>query len=170
LGSEVAALLRRIVHPRSHQGFSNLEGRRGRALYRRESRSYPYDASMRNLAKARASCRYRRPLPWRSKAESEMIRRFTFWWLTCRDRSRPSGRAWDRQLGVSHTWLQKLVREFSADPSEMWGLQRSEGDPTLAQLSRAMQYSQEMRERGELRRPRRSAAVGRETRKQDSTR
>jgi hypothetical protein len=49
LGSEVAALLRRIVHPRSHQGFSNLEGRRGRALYRRESRSYPYDASMRNL-------------------------------------------------------------------------------------------------------------------------
>jgi hypothetical protein len=99
-----------------------------------------------------------------------MIRRLTFWWLTCRDRSRPSGRAWARQLGVSHTWLQKLVREFSADPSEMWGLQRSEGDPTLAQLSRAKQYSQEMRERGELRRPRRSAAVGRETRKQDSTR
>jgi hypothetical protein len=125
------------------------------SLYRPESRSDPYDASVRNLAKARASRRYRPPLPWRSKEESEMIRRFVFQWLTCRDRSRPSGRSWARQLGVSHTWLQKLVREFSADPSEMCGLQRSEGDPTFAQLSRARQYSQEMRERGELRSRRR---------------
>jgi hypothetical protein len=33
-----------------------------------------------------------------------------------------AGRAWARGLGVSHTWLQKLVREFTADPSKMWRL------------------------------------------------
>jgi hypothetical protein len=123
------------------------------SLYRPESRSDPYDASMRNLAKARASRKYRRPLPWRSKEESEMIRRFVFQWLTCRDPSRPSGRAWARALGVSHTWLQKLVKEFRADPSEMWQLQAAYGDPTSAQLSRAQEYTRHMRERGELRVP-----------------
>jgi hypothetical protein len=80
-----------------------------------------------------------------------MIRRFVFQWLTCRDQSRPSGRAWARQLGVSHTWLQQLVREFTADASEMWGLQRSEGDPKLVDLRHAQEYTRRMRERGELR-------------------
>jgi hypothetical protein len=121
------------------------------SLYRPESRSYPYDASVQNLRKARASCRYRAPLPWRSREESELIRRFAFLWFTCRDKSRPSGRDWARQLGISHTWLQKLVREFTADASEMWGLQRSEGDPKLADLNRAQECSRRMREQGELR-------------------
>jgi hypothetical protein len=80
-----------------------------------------------------------------------MIRRFAFLWFTCRDKNRPSGRAWARQLGVSHTWLQKLVREFSTDPSEMWGLQRSYGDPKLVDLRRAQEYTRHMRERGDLR-------------------
>jgi hypothetical protein len=75
-----------------------------------------------------------------------MIRRFAFLWFTCRDKNRPSGRAWARQLGVSHTWLQKLVREFSTDPSEMWGLQRSYGDPKLVDLRRAQEYTRHMRE------------------------
>ncbi|PYU26866.1 MAG: hypothetical protein DMG30_00950 [Acidobacteria bacterium] len=38
------------------------------------------------------------------------------------------------ELGISHTWLQKLVPQFQADPSEMWrlqALQAARGDPKL---------------------------------------
>jgi transposase len=107
-----------------------------------------YESSMRNLAKARA--RWRPPRPWRSSDESRMIRRYAFLWYTARGK-RPSGRDWARQLGISHTWLQKLVRQFQADPSQMWRLQRANGDPRFAELTRAREYSQQMRERGELR-------------------
>src|ERR1039458_845783 len=85
-----------------------------------------YESSMQNLARARE--RWRPPRPWRSSQEAQLIQRFAFQWFTCRDRSRPSGRAWARQLGVSHTWLQKLVREFMADPDAMWRLQAAKGD------------------------------------------
>jgi hypothetical protein len=107
-----------------------------------------YESSMRNLARARA--KWRRPRPWRSTQESQMIRRFVFQWCTCRSR-KPSGRDWARQLGISHTWLQKLVRQFQADPSQMWRLQRANGDPRFTELSRTREYSQLMKERGELR-------------------
>jgi hypothetical protein len=107
-----------------------------------------YESSMRNLAKARA--RWRPPRPWRSSDESRIIRRYAFLWYTARGK-RPSGRDWARQLGISHTWLQKLVRQFQADPSRMWRLQRTNGDPRLAELSRAQACSQQMKERGELR-------------------
>jgi bifunctional non-homologous end joining protein LigD len=108
-----------------------------------------YESSMRNLAKARAKgCP---PRPWRSKEEAEMVRRYTFWWFTCRDRSRPSGRDWARQLGITHTWLQKLVRQFEANPDEMWQMQLAYGDPTFAQFSHAKEVSKEMKRRGELR-------------------
>ena len=107
-----------------------------------------YESSMRNLAKARA--RWCRPRPWRSSQESQMIRRFVFQWSTSRG-TKPSGRTWARALGISHTWLQKLVREFTADPSKMWRLQTARGDPRFTELSRAREYSQMMRERGELR-------------------
>jgi hypothetical protein len=80
-----------------------------------------------------------------------MIRRFVFQWFTCRDRNRPSGRSWARKLGISHTWLQKLVREFTADPNKMWRLQRLEGDPRFSDFTRAQEYSRQMGERGELR-------------------
>jgi len=112
---------------------------------------------MENLAKAREM--WRPPRPWRSKDEAQMIRRFVFWWFTCRDRSKPSGRDWARQLGVSHTWLQKLVRGFKADPSDMWRLQAARGDPTYAQLSRAREHSRELREHGELRLSRREKCL-----------
>ena len=106
-----------------------------------------YESSMRNLAKARAMGRP--PRPWRSSQESQMIRRFVFQWLTCRGK-KPSGREWAKELGISHTWLQKLVREFTADPSKMWRLQRA-GDPRSMELNRAQEYTRLMRERGELR-------------------
>jgi hypothetical protein len=105
-------------------------------------------SSLRNLAKART--KWRPPRPWRSTQESRMIRRLVFQWFTCRG-SRPSGRAWARGLGISHTWLQKLVREFQADPSELWRLQAAKGDPRFSDLTRAREYSRQMRERGELR-------------------
>jgi len=108
-----------------------------------------YESSMRNLARARAVGKPPRPL--RSSQESLMIRRLAFQWFTCRDRSRPSGRAWARGLGISHTWLQKLIRQFRANPNEMWRLQRLKGDPRFEDLSRAREYSRQMGERGELR-------------------
>ena len=79
-----------------------------------------------------------------------MVRRFVFQWSTCRG-IKPSGRTWARQLGISHTWLQKLVRQFQADSSQMWRMQRVNGDPRSTDLSRARERSQLMKERGELR-------------------
>ena len=107
-----------------------------------------YESSMRNLAKAKA--RWRPPRPWRSNQESQMIRQYVIQWLTCRDRNRPSGRSWARQLGVSHTWVQKLAREFQTDPSKMLRLQRA-GDPRSSELGRAQEYTRRMREEGQLR-------------------
>ncbi len=106
-----------------------------------------YESSIRNLAKARA--KWRPPRPWRSSQESRMIRRFAFQWFT--GGNKPSGRAWARELGISHTWLQKLVREFTADPSKMWRLQATRGDPQFSDLTRAREYSRQMGDRGELR-------------------
>jgi hypothetical protein len=120
------------------------------SLYRWDSRSDPYDASMRNLAKARA--RWRPPRPWRSPEESEMIRRYVAFWLTCRS-DKPSARSWARQLGISHVWLLKLVRRFRADPQRLFR-EMARGDPRQAELERAKQRTDEMRMRGELR-PRR---------------
>jgi hypothetical protein len=120
------------------------------SLYRPESRNYPYDASMENLAKARASENYHPPRPWRSQEESLMIRRLVLWWYTCRDRGRPSARSWARQLGISHVWLLKLVRTLKKDPEEVRRLQ-AYGDPKPEELTRARMYTREMKERGELR-------------------
>ena len=80
-----------------------------------------------------------------------MIRRYAIQWLTSRDPNKPSGRDWARQLGISHTWLQKLVKRFQSDPNAMLQELRRGGDPTLAQLSRAREQTRQMTERGELR-------------------
>jgi len=120
------------------------------SLYRPESRSDPYDASMGNLRKARASKKWHPPRPWRSEEESLMIKRFVLWWLTCRDERRPSARSWARQLGVSHVWLLKVVRTLKEDPEEVRRLQAL-GDPRLIELRLAQEYTREMEERGELR-------------------
>jgi hypothetical protein len=106
------------------------------------------ETSMRNLAKARAVCRP--PRPWRSNDEARMIRRFVFLRITAHAK-KPSGRNWARQLGISHTWLQKLVLKFQAGPNEMWRLQVAKGDPKFGEFSHAQEHSRQMRERGELR-------------------
>jgi hypothetical protein len=109
-----------------------------------------YQASVRNLASARVTGRS--PRRWRSNEESHMIRRFVFRWLTCGDARRPSGRAWAQALGVSHTWVQKLVRRFQVDPTEVKREVQECGHPTFAQLRAARDRSQQMQDRGELRR------------------
>jgi hypothetical protein len=53
------------------------------------------------------------------------------------------------QLSISHTWLQKLVREFNADPSQ--NVAAAGSDPKFTELSRAREYTAEMKQRGELR-------------------
>lgn len=122
--------------------------------YKPESRGDPYDTSMENLQKAFASDRYHPPWPFRSKEEQLMVRRFALWWWTCRDRNKPSARAWARELGVTHVWLLKLVRKFEEDPAEVRRLQ-AYGDPKSAELDHAMECTRRMRERGELRSQRR---------------
>ena len=107
-----------------------------------------YESSTRNLEKARA--RWRPPRPWRSSDESRMVRRYAFLWHTSCG-TKPSGRAWARDLGISHTWLQKLIREFTADPSKMLRLQAAKGDPQFTDFRLAQECSRQMRERGELR-------------------
>jgi len=109
-----------------------------------------YEASIRNLLKAVNSPRWQRPRPWRAKEEAEMIRRYAFWWFTCRDEKKPSGRDWARQLGISHSWLQKLIKQFQENPNEMWELQAAYGDPTLAQLDEARERTQELKKLGGL--------------------
>jgi hypothetical protein len=115
------------------------------SLYRVDSRMDRYDASVQNLAKARASARWHPPRPWRSKEESCIIRRFVYLWLISHDRNKPSARAWAKQLGISHTWLQKLVAQFQANPSETQREMSRYGDPSLAQLNRAREYTRQMR-------------------------
>lgn len=107
-----------------------------------------YESSMRNLAKARAV--WRPPRPWRSRDEARMVRRYVFPWLTARGK-RPSERAWARELGISHTWLQNLVRKFMAELNEMWRLRVVKCDAKFAELTRAREYSRQMSESGELR-------------------
>ena len=107
-----------------------------------------YESSMQNLARARE--RWRQPRLWRSSQESQLIRRYVFQWLTCRGK-KPSGREWAKELGISHTWLQRLVQRFQADPNEMWSLQRVKGDPRFEDLTHAQERSRQMRDRGELR-------------------
>jgi hypothetical protein len=79
-----------------------------------------------------------------------MIKRYVLWWLTCRDKERPSARSWARQLGISHVWLLKVVRELKGHPEKVRHLQ-AYGDPTLAQLNLAQGYTREKEERAELR-------------------
>jgi hypothetical protein len=106
---------------------------------------------MRNLALARAC--WRRPRPWRSQMESHAIQRLVYLWLTCRDRSKPSGRAWAKGLGISHTWLQMLVREFSNHTvrARFEAKQRSRM-PGFEDLAMARIETERMRNRGLLRR------------------
>lgn len=111
------------------------------------------EASLRNLEKARAC--WRRPRPWRSERETRVIRRLVWQWLNDRSAGKWPARAVARRLGVSHTYVQNLVREFAENPGGIQGERRCFGSATFEQLDRAQAETRQDKERGRLRSPRR---------------
>lgn len=104
--------------------------------------------SRRNLEKAK-KC-WRAPLPWRSVQETRLIKALAWRWYRFREPN-CGGRQIARLLGVSHTYIQKLVREFKADVRNIIQQERAYGPATLAQLRCAHEESTRLRERGWLR-------------------
>lgn len=111
------------------------------------------EASLRNLELARAN--WRRPRPLRSFRETCLIRRIVWQWSMCNDPEKSSGRALARWLGVSHTWVQRLLRELAQNPGKMQREVRVHGYASVADLRRARELTREQKERGWLREPRR---------------
>jgi hypothetical protein len=109
-------------------------------------------ARLRNIQKARAA-RKRPPLPWRSGLESRIIEQLVWqWW------NDPGPRKWPayhvaRFLGVSHTWVNKLVKRFQADPVRMRRRMRAFAPADFEKLQRARKETQWQREHGWIRGP-----------------
>ena len=112
------------------------------------------EASLRNLEKARAAWSHP-PRPWRSFKESCVIQQLVWQWFNSREPRKWSGRVVARWLGVSHTYVQKLVQTFQADPDRMLRIQARSGPATFEQLNRAREFTRQDSERGYLRTPRR---------------
>ena len=117
-----------------------------------------HEASMRNLAKARAAWSHP-PRPWRSFQESCVIEQLAWQWFNSQQPGKWSGRAVARWLGVSHTYVQKLVRKFQLDPDRMRRNQAGLGPATFESLERAREFTRQYRERGDLRWPKRCVLV-----------
>jgi hypothetical protein len=106
------------------------------------------EASRRNLVIARL--RWRRPKPWRSQRESRVIRLYVWQWLLghgpwC------SGRALAGWLGISHTYVQALVRTLPRDENTFLREMRHSERPSVEALRCAREESRQYRERGLLR-------------------
>lgn len=106
------------------------------------------ETSRRNLEKAKAN--WRPPLPWRSLQETRLIKALAWRWYRMKE-PRCGGRQIARHLGVSHTYIQKLVREFETDTRNIVQQQRDYGQATFAELRRAQEETAQLRERGWLR-------------------
>lgn len=113
-----------------------------------------FEASLRNLEKARAAWSHP-PRPWRSAQESRLIKRLVWQWLISREPRKWSGRAVARWLGVTYTYIQKLVREFATNPSQIERDAHRHFPATFEQLRRAQEETHKEKERGGLRPPRR---------------
>ena len=108
------------------------------------------ETSRRNLEKAKAAGHP--PRPWRFYRESRLIRRLVWQWLQSQGQ-KCSGRALSRRLGVSHTWVQKLIRELDRSPATMAREERLYGPATFEELRRAQEETKRERDRGWLREP-----------------
>ncbi len=106
------------------------------------------ETSRRNLERAKAN--WRAPLPWRSPQESRLIKTLAWRWYKIKE-PRCGCRQIARCLGVSHTYIQKLVREFEIDTRNIVQQQRAYGQATFADLRRAQEETTQLRERGWLR-------------------
>jgi hypothetical protein len=109
------------------------------------------ESSRLNLAKANARRPPGTPRPWRSEQESRVIRRRAWHWFTSDRGATCPARRLARLLGVSHTWIQKLIREFETDPSKILREVRTYGPATLDDLRRAQEETVRDRQRGWLR-------------------
>jgi hypothetical protein len=107
------------------------------------------ETSRQNLQKAKA--KWRAPLPWRSLQESRLIKTLAWRWYKMKE-PQCGGRQIARWLGVSHTYIQKLVREFDADTRNIVQQQRAYGPATFGVLQRAQEETATIRELGWLRR------------------
>lgn len=108
------------------------------------------EASLRNLEKARANWQHP-PRPWRSPQETRVIKSLVWQWFNSQEPQKWSARKVARWLGVTHTYVQKLVREFKKDPSEMHRQARFSGPATFDQLERARAETRMNKENGRLR-------------------
>jgi hypothetical protein len=109
-------------------------------------------ARLRNIQKARAA-RKRAPLPWRSGLESRIIEQLVWqWWNDPDPRKWPAYRV-ARFLGVSHTWIAKLVKRFEADPDRMRRRMRAFAPANVEKMQRAREETLWQREHGRLRGP-----------------
>jgi hypothetical protein len=114
------------------------------------------EASRANLELARAvrGPDWRQPRRWRIPEESRLIRQLVWqeWWNAQNYHWRtPSGRWLARKLGISHTWVQKFMREIRGDPNRLQEEVRGYGLATMQLLSMSQEKSREMRESGVLR-------------------
>jgi hypothetical protein len=105
------------------------------------------EASLRNLQKARAAWSHR-PRPWRSFQESCLIERLAWQWFNAGETRKWSQRALARWLGVSHTYIQKLVRKFQAEPERMRSTQAAFGPASFEQLNGARESTKQAKEAG----------------------
>jgi hypothetical protein len=110
------------------------------------------EASLRNLEKALAAWSHR-PRPWRSVDETRVIRQLVWQWFNAAEPRKWSARAIARWLGVSHTYIQKLVRKFQADPDRMRRNYAGVRPATFESLERAREFTRLYRESGWLRGP-----------------
>src|SRR5215469_13963457 len=108
------------------------------------------EASLRNLEKAKRN--WRAPKPLRCSIESRVIRRLVWQWHHDSSPRKWSARAVARTLGVSHTYVQKLVREFVENPERILReLRTSPGVATVDTFERAQRETLRDKERGYIR-------------------
>jgi hypothetical protein len=107
-------------------------------------------AAIRNLDEAMKSGKWRRPRPWRSQAESYAIKGLVWLWFNHRGPGRPreSLHSLSRVLRVSRSYIQKLVRAFERDPTEMLEKDRRHGPANITHLARGQEETLRQRERG----------------------
>jgi hypothetical protein len=123
-----------------------------------------------NIKKARAA-RKREPLRWRSGLESRIIEQLVWqWWVESsgewlvasvrknQGQTREAGRPWAKQrvarfLDVSHTWVNKLVKRFEADPDRMRRRMAACAPASFEKLERAREETRRQRKFGWLRGP-----------------
>jgi hypothetical protein len=108
------------------------------------------EASLRNLERAKQN--WRAPRPLRCRIESLVIRRLVWQWHHDRGPRKWSARAVAPALGVSHTYIQKLVREFVENPDRILReLRTSPGVATVDTFERAQRETHRDKERGYIR-------------------